>query len=127
MAITLDGITLPRGLYWSDEFQWSQIAQEQSYTITGAQKIRRSQRLAGRPITLTGGQNYCWVLRSVGEMLYALAESAPESMPLILHDARTFDVAFAADPIVMRPLRQTLANPHADTIYVIEYVRLITL
>jgi hypothetical protein len=105
MSITLDAITLPADLIWLDEFDWSPMTQSETYTLSGALVIESAQMLAGRPITLVGGDNAAWVDRTTLAALYAKLTDDP-TMTLTLHDARTFSVKFkmAGQPIQARPI-----------------------
>ena len=49
---TLDGLALPAGMIWQDEFDWSPALSAQEYSLTGALVIDAGTRQAGRPITL---------------------------------------------------------------------------
>lgn len=82
--MTLDGITLPDGLVWADEFDWTAVAQKTATTITGALLVQEGEYLAGRPITLKGSEESCWAPRSVIEQLYAMTLTADRVMTLDL-------------------------------------------
>lgn len=93
MALTLDGLSLPEDLLWSDEFDWTPTEQHQARTLTGALVFETAQRQGGRPISLQGGQDYGWATRAQVEALHdKLAISTP--LTLVLPDARTFSVRF---------------------------------
>ena len=102
MSITLDAVTLPVDLIWTDEFDWSPVEQNSYYTLTGALIVESGNKLAGRPITLAGADNAAWVDRTTLTALYAKLTGDP-TMLLTLNDARTFNVKFWADnPIQAR-------------------------
>jgi len=105
MAITLDALTLPNDLIWSDEFDWSPIQQTESYTLTGALVVESGKMLAGRPITLAGDEKSAWATRAQVNALYALLDTDP-TMLLTLHDGRTFNVKFkhAGQPVQAKPV-----------------------
>lgn len=105
MSITLDVITLPSDLLWTDEFDWTPIQQSKGYTLTGALVIESGKMLAGRPITLTGGDNYGWASRATVKALYSALDT-DATMTLTLNDARTFNVKFdhASSPIQARQI-----------------------
>lgn len=49
-----ESIALPEGMYWLDEFNWSKLAQTNpKYCRGGSQVIQQSEKLSGRPITLS--------------------------------------------------------------------------
>ena len=105
MAITLDAVTLPADLTWTDEFDWSPLEQTASYTLTGALVLETGQRQAGRAITLAGSELSAWADRQTVAALYAkLTASGP--MTLTLNDGRTFQVAFrhGDTPVAARPV-----------------------
>lgn len=113
--ITLDTISLPGDLEWTDEFTWVPTAQTVEIAFSGALIIEESAQLAGRPITLQG--DFAWIQRSVIADLWALA-STPLAAPLVLTlaDERVLNVRFRfADgaPIEARPVRQLA--PAIDT------------
>lgn len=91
--ITLDAITLPSDLIWTDEFDWSPVKQNESYSLTGALFVESGVKQAGRPITLVGGETAAWIERATLNVLYAKLTS-PANMVLTLNDARTFTVVF---------------------------------
>jgi hypothetical protein len=105
-AITIDTITLPGDLEWSDEFDWSPVVQSVEPTLTGALIIDESAQLTGRPVTLAGGADFGWVTRDVIEALYLLLTPGRE-MTLTLADARTFTVTWrhGDKPIDARPIQ----------------------
>ena len=90
MSITLGSITLPTDLHWSDEFDWTPVAQETEYTLAGALAIETGVMQAGRPITLEGGEDRAWATRATVLLLQAAAALPGEKMTLTLNDARTF-------------------------------------
>ena len=93
MAISIDAITLPHHLIWTDEFDWAPVTQTASYTLSGALIVETGIKLKGRPITLAGDANSAWINRST---LLALSAklSTVAAMTLTLNDARTFNVTF---------------------------------
>lgn len=134
MAITLGAITLPDGLTWEDEFAWSPVEQSSEYSLTGALIVQESTKLAGRPITLTGqsdGQNYTvWISRTNLLSLQAALNVAGARWTLTLHDARTFTVMAAPDPLDAEPLPVyrsfTPASPASGHWYVLRSLKLLT-
>ena len=107
MAIQLGTITLPTDLHWSDEFDWTPVAQGAEYTLAGALAIETGVMQAGRPITLAGGEDRAWATRATVLLLQAAAALPGETMTLTLNDARTFTVAFRHSdgaPVEARPI-----------------------
>ena len=100
----LDTLTLPEDLIWIDEFDWTPIEQSQSYSITGALIIETGTKQAGRPITLSGGQDFGVIGRTDLKQLQAkLTQTTP--LVLTLNDVRTFNVIFnhTKNPIEAKP------------------------
>lgn len=129
MAITLGGATLPSGLRWSDEFDWTPTVQSTQYTLTGALVVDQATKQAGRPITLVGGRQWAWLTRTQALALQALLATGAE-MTLTLHDARTFTVLPANEDaltLTLLPIVQDSgpADPSAGAHYVLETLKLI--
>lgn len=133
MAITLNGLALPDGLRWSDEFTWSPLQTTRDYSLTGALILQSAERLAGRPITLIGGERWAWMTRANLLALQTLLDTDAASLTLILHDARSFAVTpvYEGDgPLDATPKAVVqdsgLANPSSSAWYVINSLKLIT-
>jgi hypothetical protein len=71
----LNGIALPGGMLWVDEFAWS-AAQR---SVTGAQIIDVAIKVAGRPITLQG----IWIRRATLLALRALVDVPADTHPYV--------------------------------------------
>lgn len=117
MDITLDGITLPEDLQWIDEFDWSPVAQDREYTIGGALSVQEGTKLAGRAITLSGG-DWAWVPRTTVNALHAI-KTAGREMSLTLGDGRQFTVMwdFASNPLKATPVIFQSPMEDADQYY----------
>jgi hypothetical protein len=133
MAITLNGLALPDGLRWSDEFTWSPLQTTRDYSLTGALILQSAERLAGRPITLIGGERWAWMIRANLLTLQTLLDTYAASLTLILHDARSFAVTpvYEGDgPLDATPKAVVqdsgYANPSSSAWYVINSLKLIT-
>ena len=106
----LNGIQIPRGLRWDDEFgdEWSPVSRVAEYSISGALLVDVNVRQAGRPITLKSiGEDQGHILKRTLQQLYDLAATPSDApMTLVLADGRTFEVAFAAgdNPITATPV-----------------------
>ncbi|PID65573.1 MAG: hypothetical protein CR977_00795 [Gammaproteobacteria bacterium] len=89
-------IELPEDMQWTDEFEWSDLAQATpQYTRGGALVIQQSTKLAGRPVTLGG--EWVWVNRGDYKKLQEWTAIPQLQMTLTLHNAnpaRTFTVTF---------------------------------
>lgn len=113
MAHTLNGnISIPSGLVWVDEFDWTDAESVAEYSIAGALLIDAGTRLAGRPITLQGEEDAGWIDRSVLLAVQALAADPGATFPFVHHDGRAFTVAFApGEPITARSLARPELPP----------------
>jgi hypothetical protein len=115
--ITLDAVTLPEDLIWSDEFAWSSVQQSRTYTLTGALILETGTKQAGRPITLVGGDEAAWITRANLKALQAKLTTTA-TMTLTLNDGSTFSVAFNHDekPIDAHPVID-YSTPSDDDFY----------
>lgn len=78
MAIIIDEIALPNTLVFEDEFTRSSMRLQKDISLTGALIAEPSVLVSGRPITLRGGVNHAWVLRSLMVALRASANTPGE-------------------------------------------------
>ena len=130
MVITkhiLDGIVIPAGLIWVDEYNWVAPMRAHEYSITGALIVDECIRKAGRPITLQGTNDHGWVERSVVDALWQLANSdaVAATHELTLVDGRSYTVRFATeDPVSAEPIVR--AELPADSLPYIVTLRLVT-
>lgn len=115
MAITLDALTLPSDLLWSDEYSYSPVKQTISQAIDGSLIVEAAAALAGRPITLEGGQDYAWVPRSLLEDLRAKQNTAGLQMTLT-HNGVAHTVIFDQPGIQARPI-ELKGDPTGTTWY----------
>ena len=101
----LNGIELPRGMLWVDEFNWSAVQKSVERGITGVQIIDAATRIEGRPITLQAVEDQGWISRATLLAVRALADAPSVHYPLQLADGREFTVQFAPDdPIAATPV-----------------------
>jgi hypothetical protein len=118
MTITLDALTLPEDLSWSDEYSWSPVVQSAEFSLTGALIIEEATRQAGRPLTLQSPDGGAWTSRTTVDALRAKL-SANTSMSLTLHDGRQFTVRWrhSETPLEAAPVLEGLADPDSGTLY----------
>jgi hypothetical protein len=118
MAITLDAITLPEDLSWTDEYAWSPVVQNAEFSLTGALIIEEATRQAGRPLTLQSPDGGAWTARATADGLRAKL-AANTSMTLTLHDGRAFTVRWrhGETPLEASSVLEGLADPDLDTLY----------
>lgn len=106
MAFTLDGVSLPAGMKWSDEKTWTKVSQSIGYGVTGALFIQESVKQKGRHITLVAKEELSWMTRTQVEVLETMRDEAGKQMSLTFPDGRVFNVmfrqgeAFDASPVL---------------------------
>ena len=120
----LNGIELPRGMLWVDEFNWTAVQKTVDRSITGAQIIDVAPRIEGRPITLQAVEDQGWIRRATLLAVRALADAPGVQYSLQLADGREFTVQFAADdPIaaapISRPELPAATHPYVATLRLI--------
>ena len=119
---TFDGIALPAGMIWEDEFDWSPAVATQEYSVTGALVIDAGTRQAGRPTPLPASADRGWsgMTRDKLITLRAKAAVAGATYTLQLADGRSFTVAFRPgdEPITARQVWDREVPP-ADWPYVV--------
>ena len=129
MPITLNSLTLP-DLHWEDEFDFAPVVQGLSRTEAGVLVREESPLVAGRPVTLVGGDNYAWARRELVLSLAALQSTANAApMTLTLADARSFAVVWRRDgntpAMSARPVQGPLSELEATDYYSLS-LRLVT-
>lgn len=127
MTTTLDTLSLPPDLAWTDEFADWAVTQSARRTLDGGLVLYEQRLLAGRPITLQSQEDAGWVTRAVVQQLYALADQPGQSWTLTIR-GQAFRVAFrrtGGTPALEADEVVTLAYPAPDHYYRIT-LRLIT-
>jgi len=74
-VIIFDGIQLPAGLVWSDEWTASRVAQSVRRTLDGSVVVFYGQLQAGLPITLESEPDTGWLTRAQIEAIAMRAAS----------------------------------------------------
>lgn len=77
-------VTLPSSLEWVDEYAWQPVEQSTEYSITGALIVDQTERMAGRPITLSGTERRSTLLRETLDQLAIWAATPGEELTLTL-------------------------------------------
>ena len=116
--IILDGIQLPAGLLWSDEFAASRVAQSVRRTLDGSVVVFYGQLQAGLPITLESESDAGWFTREQIEAL-ALRAASPGGVYSLTLRGESWLVMFRhqdAPAFEARPL-VSVANPQAGDFY----------
>lgn len=120
MSITLShatgSISLPADLIWSDEYRWSPVAQQENITLDGSLVVQAMAQQSGRPITLTGGDDYAWIRRDTLAALVALAAQPLAALSLTLADGAPRAVIFTGERITAAPA-WPIADPDAAQPY----------
>lgn len=119
-------LTLPDDLMWPDEFSWSAVQAQRSYSVAGALLIDRGVKLAGRPITLQAGVDYAWATRSVALTLFSWVQQANPALTLS-YRGTSYPVDFdrAAQPLEVTQVLE-YSNPNTTDSCVLT-LRFITL
>ncbi|HMY41075.1 MAG TPA: hypothetical protein PK011_17250 [Marinagarivorans sp.] len=84
--IQLDGLVLPSGLRWSDEFNTTSVAQSARRTLDGSLVVFYAERRGGRPITLESESDAAWCTREQVEALALRAASPGARFTLLLRN-----------------------------------------
>lgn len=124
MSWSLDSINLPDGLHWADKYNWTPVSQSVDISLTGTLVIQEAAQLAGRPITLAGGDRFCWAPRTVIDALYATLQTAGLTMTLDLGVDGSHQVIWRRDKesLEVAPV-VAYSDPVAETQYVINALR----
>ena len=77
-------ITLPDGLQWRDEFEWTAVEASTDYSLSGNLIVQEGVKQDGRPITLHGGQEGAWATRAAVKALHQMASTAGKTLTLNL-------------------------------------------
>lgn len=116
--MALDGIALPAGLVWTDEFESRQVSQTITRTLDGSLVVFYGAQTRGQPITLASEPDAGWLTRTQVEAL-ALRAASPGGVFLLQLRGRLWSVlfrhheapAFQAIPLI------NLANPSPTDFY----------
>jgi hypothetical protein len=117
MALTLDSITLPTDLLWSDEYIYTPVKQTVNMAVDGSLVIEAAAALAGRPITLQGGADYAWISKGTLELL-RLKQAVPGLVMSLSLLGVTHSVIFAQPGIEARQV-QDFSNPDSGDWYAV--------
>lgn len=117
--ITLDGISLPKDMLWTDEWGASKVAQTVRRTLDGGLVVFYGERRAGLPITLQSQPDAGWLTRAQVEAIALRAESPGGIYSLTLRgETRQVmfrhqdEPAFDAEPLI------PLADPQPGDFYI---------
>jgi hypothetical protein len=113
MTITLDGIVLPAGLLWSDEFAAARVTQNVRRTLDGSLVVFYGALHGGIPLTLESESDSGWFTRAQVEAL-ALRAASPGGVYTLTLRNQTWRVlfrhqdapAFEAKPLVSKAYPQ---------------------
>lgn len=72
---------------------WSPMEQSFEYSLAGSLVVDAGQKLAGRPITLTGGEDFAWTTRAI-VLALKVKEATPGIEMVLDYNGREFDVMF---------------------------------
>lgn len=101
---SLQVVELANGLIWIDEFDWTPVESNVSYSLTGAQIIEQGTKQAGRPISLSPPDDTMgWMMRADLMVLKTWAQTAGRRMTLTIN-GDDYQVMFASgNPITAKP------------------------
>lgn len=118
LSYNTTALDLPADLLWSDEFTWQPIEQSVDWTITGAVVVQTAERLAGRPITLQGGERFAWIDRATLDQLLAWAAVPGREMTLNIRGTqRTVIFRHNEPPVIEASMLLYHSEPDAATPY----------
>lgn len=122
---TLDAVQIPRGMVWTDEFDWSPVSQVVRHSTNGALQVHVGMRQAGRLITLQAQNDAGWIRRDVLQTVRAMAAVPGAQYTLTLADGRAFDVIFTGENAIQatpiaRPELPPSAHPYVATFRFLE-------
>ena len=117
MAITLDSITLPPDLLWTDEYQYTPVKQSINTAVDGSLVIEAAAALTGRPITLQGGDDYAWCSKATLELL-RLKQAQPGLVMTLTLLSVAHNVIFMQPGITAKPVLD-YSNPEATDWYAV--------
>lgn len=103
---------------WPDEFAWTAVQTTTSFSWTGALMIDRGIKLAGRPITLQGGDTWGWIARATVQQLQAWADAGATGM-VLSYRGSNYTVEFDTErgaPVDVQPLVD-FADPSSTAAY----------
>lgn len=119
MAISLDAITLPSDLIWVDEYAYTPVKQTINTAVNGSLVIEAAAALAGRPMTLQGGEDAAWISRATLELLRLKQIQPGLVMTLTLNYGDSYNVLFMQpDGIAAKPVID-YNNPDAADWYTV--------
>jgi len=117
--ISLDGITLPIDLIWSDEYGWSNVSQNIKKSLTGSLIIQEATQPKGRLITLKGDPRSAWIDRTIADLIQAKVDTPDLDMVLNFH-GDLYNVRFIRQgnksPFITKEIYE-LANPDGEHVY----------
>jgi hypothetical protein len=117
MALMLDSITLPTDLIWIDEYAYSPVKQSINTAVNGGLIIEAAAALAGRPITLQGGDDYAWASKATLELL-RLKQATPGLVMSLGLLGVTYSVIFAQPGITAKQVID-YSNPASEDWYAV--------
>lgn len=77
-----DTVDLSDDFAWPDEFSWPKVANQKTYSVTGALLVETNSRQTGRPITLVGDEQHAWITRLNLDILRTFVETPGAEMEL---------------------------------------------
>lgn len=107
--ITLDAISLPDSITWTDRDNYQPVSQTMRVARDGTPVIYHAPQLGGRPITIASTENSGWMRRDTLNALQALASTPGSQHALSIGDDEFTVIwrhddppAIQAEPLVAR-------------------------
>lgn len=107
MAITLNGVTLPPGLRWTNEFSSSNVTQNVKYALDGSPVVFFGNRSSGNPITLESSPDQGWATLETVQSIAVMAANPGAVLTLSIRGesrqvmfSHQSPPAFTATPVV---------------------------
>lgn len=111
-------LALPNGLIWRDEFDWSPVGSNNTYTLTGALIVEQSAKQAGRPISLSADDDMNWAKRQAVDTLRQWSSIVKRVFRLSI-GGQVLDVIFDQNqPMTARPVKNIPQHDENDWFHV---------
>ncbi len=90
---SLGDIILPESIQWTDQWEWTPVAQEVGRTLGGALVIWSQPLISGQPVTLVAEESVTWLTTEQVSAICALSAQSGATFNLVWGDD-TFAVMF---------------------------------
>ena len=118
-VITLDTLTLPTTLIWTNQYDWSSVVQDIQYSTSGAMFVQEAKKYGGRPITLETVDLVSYVDDYTRDALYTKQQTAGLEMELTIN-GDSYDVIFRQNE---NPLNIVKTADDSSTLYYLNSIK----